>query len=87
MAQFEALLQAARAAARGRLWDPAAADASEALRLWRGEPLADVDSDVLADRLGGGRNPATQSPGIRVIEGPLHGGQGARPPRPFARRR
>jgi DNA-binding SARP family transcriptional activator len=50
VAQFEALLQAARAAARGRLWDPAAADASEALRLWRGEPLADVDSDVLAAR-------------------------------------
>jgi DNA-binding SARP family transcriptional activator/Tfp pilus assembly protein PilF len=47
---FEALLGAARGAARDRLWDQAAAKAREALRLWRGEPLADVGSEVLTAR-------------------------------------
>ena len=48
--RFEALLKAARGAARDRSWDQAATHAREALRLWRGEPLADVDSEVLTAR-------------------------------------
>jgi DNA-binding SARP family transcriptional activator len=50
VSRFEALLGAARAAARDSLWDQAATHARAALRLWRGEPLADVDSEVLAAR-------------------------------------
>jgi DNA-binding SARP family transcriptional activator len=48
--RFEALLTAARAAAREGSWDVAAAQAGTALSLWRGEPLADVESEVLALR-------------------------------------
>lgn len=48
--RFEVLLGTARAAARDGLWDQAATDARAALRLWRGEPLADVDSELLAAR-------------------------------------
>jgi DNA-binding SARP family transcriptional activator len=44
---FEALLDVARAAALDGVWDQAAAHAREALQLWRGEPLADVDSETL----------------------------------------
>ena len=50
VARFEALLGAARAAARDSSWDTAAAEARAALALWRGEPLADVDSELLAAR-------------------------------------
>ena len=50
VARFEALLGAARAAARDSSWKTAAAEASAALSLWRGEPLADVDSEALAAR-------------------------------------
>jgi DNA-binding SARP family transcriptional activator len=50
LTRCEALLAAARAAARDGSWDQAAAHACEALALWRGEPLADVDSEVLAMR-------------------------------------
>jgi DNA-binding SARP family transcriptional activator/Tfp pilus assembly protein PilF len=50
VSRFEALLGAARAAARDGRWDQAATHARAALRLWRGEPLADVDSEVLAAR-------------------------------------
>ena len=50
VARFEALLGAARAAARDSSWETAAAEASAALSLWRGEPLADVDSEALAAR-------------------------------------
>jgi len=50
VSRFEALLDAARAAARDGRWDQAATHARAALRLWRGEPLADVDSEVLAAR-------------------------------------
>jgi DNA-binding SARP family transcriptional activator len=46
----EALLGAARASARDDCWDQAAAQARAALSLWRGEPLADVESDVLVLR-------------------------------------
>jgi DNA-binding XRE family transcriptional regulator len=49
-AQFEALLREARAAARGSRWAEAADRAGVALALWRGEPLADAGSDVLAAR-------------------------------------
>jgi DNA-binding SARP family transcriptional activator len=48
--RFGALADAARAAARGHAWEVAAAQASAALALWRGEPLADVGSEALALR-------------------------------------
>jgi len=48
--RFEVLLAAAQAAARDGSWDQAAMDARGALELWRGEPLADVDSELLAQR-------------------------------------
>jgi DNA-binding SARP family transcriptional activator/tetratricopeptide (TPR) repeat protein len=50
MNRFEGLLGAARAAARDGSWAAAADQAGTALALWRGEPLADVDSEVLAER-------------------------------------
>jgi DNA-binding SARP family transcriptional activator len=50
--RFEALLGSARAAVRDSSWRTAAAEASAALSLWRGEPLADVDSEALAARDG-----------------------------------
>jgi DNA-binding SARP family transcriptional activator len=50
VSRFEALLRSARAAARDRSWDQAATGAGAALALWRGEPLAGVDSEVLAAR-------------------------------------
>ena len=48
--RFEALVEAARAAAWDGSWDTAADQARTALALWRGEPLADVQSEVLALR-------------------------------------
>jgi DNA-binding SARP family transcriptional activator/Tfp pilus assembly protein PilF len=48
--QFEVLLRAARAAASDGSWDAAAARAGAALALWRGEPLADAGSELLAAR-------------------------------------
>ncbi len=48
--QFEVLLRAARQAARDGSWDDVAAQAGAALALWRGEPLADVESELLAVR-------------------------------------
>jgi len=50
LARFEELLEWARTATRSGSWEAAAGHASEALGLWRGEPLADVDSDALAMR-------------------------------------
>jgi DNA-binding SARP family transcriptional activator len=50
VSRFENLLASARAAARVGSWDQATATAREALGLWRGEPLADIESDVLALR-------------------------------------
>jgi DNA-binding SARP family transcriptional activator len=50
IARFEALLREARAAARDCRWPQAAGRAAAALALWRGEPLADTGSDVLAAR-------------------------------------
>jgi DNA-binding SARP family transcriptional activator/Tfp pilus assembly protein PilF len=47
VAQFEAKLVSARAAARAGSWQEAAGRARAALALWRGEPLADVPSAVL----------------------------------------
>jgi DNA-binding SARP family transcriptional activator/tetratricopeptide (TPR) repeat protein len=52
VARFEALLGEARAAARECRWLQAADSAAAALALWRGEPLADAGSDVLALREG-----------------------------------
>lgn len=48
--RFETLLAEARAAARDGRWQEAQARARAALELWRGQPLADVDSDALAAR-------------------------------------
>jgi DNA-binding SARP family transcriptional activator len=48
--RFEALLKSARSAARDGCWDTAADQVRVALALWRGEPLADVESDALALR-------------------------------------
>jgi DNA-binding SARP family transcriptional activator/Tfp pilus assembly protein PilF len=48
--RFQGHLDAARAAARESSWDAAAAQAHEALSLYRGEPLADVDSETLVLR-------------------------------------
>jgi DNA-binding SARP family transcriptional activator/tetratricopeptide (TPR) repeat protein len=50
MTRFEVLLGAARQAARDGSWEIAAAQARTALALWRGEPLADVESELLARR-------------------------------------
>ncbi len=50
VAQFEVLLASARTAARIGSWDQVAARAGAALALWRGEPLEDVESQVLAQR-------------------------------------
>jgi DNA-binding SARP family transcriptional activator/tetratricopeptide (TPR) repeat protein len=46
--RFEGLLGAARQAARNGSWASAATKARAALALWRGEPLADVESELLA---------------------------------------
>jgi DNA-binding SARP family transcriptional activator len=48
--RFETHVSAARMAARDRSWDQARDEAHTALALWRDEPLADVDSDVLTAR-------------------------------------
>jgi DNA-binding SARP family transcriptional activator/Tfp pilus assembly protein PilF len=50
VSRFESLLQAAQAAARAGRWQACADQAGQALALWRGEPLADVDSEVLVLR-------------------------------------
>jgi DNA-binding SARP family transcriptional activator len=51
VSRFEAHLAAAREAARVGSWETAAGRARAGLALWRGEPLADVDSDLLATRV------------------------------------
>jgi DNA-binding SARP family transcriptional activator/tetratricopeptide (TPR) repeat protein len=48
--RFETHLAAARAGAGNGSWDMAAEQARAGLALWRGEPLADVESDLLAIR-------------------------------------
>jgi DNA-binding SARP family transcriptional activator len=48
--RFERLLGSARAAAGNRCWEQVAADAAQALALWRGESLAGVESERLATR-------------------------------------
>jgi DNA-binding SARP family transcriptional activator/tetratricopeptide (TPR) repeat protein len=50
VARFEALAGAARAAARAGRWDQVSRQARAALSLWRGDPLVDAGSKVLADR-------------------------------------
>jgi DNA-binding SARP family transcriptional activator len=47
VSRFETLCGTARQAARRGGWEEAAARLREALGLWRGEPLADVPSDLL----------------------------------------
>jgi DNA-binding SARP family transcriptional activator/Tfp pilus assembly protein PilF len=48
--RFRDLLAAARAAGRDGQWQAAAEQASSALDLWRGDPLADVESELLLRR-------------------------------------
>jgi DNA-binding SARP family transcriptional activator/tetratricopeptide (TPR) repeat protein len=48
-ARFEVLGREAGAALRGEDWDTASARAGQALALWRGDPLADVASQMLRD--------------------------------------
>ncbi len=50
--RFEYLLRDARVAARDARWTDTASQAAAALALWRGEPLADVGSDLLTAREG-----------------------------------
>jgi DNA-binding SARP family transcriptional activator len=50
VSRFQTSLARAQAAARDRKWEQASAQASAALLLWRGEPLADVGSELLAQR-------------------------------------
>jgi len=50
--RFEGLLRDARTAAREARWPDAAGHAAAALALWRGEPLADLGSDLLPTREG-----------------------------------
>ncbi|HEY2674565.1 MAG TPA: BTAD domain-containing putative transcriptional regulator [Rugosimonospora sp.] len=50
VSRFEDLLETARASAQAGAWDETAARARAALALWRGEPLADVESAALALR-------------------------------------
>jgi DNA-binding SARP family transcriptional activator len=50
LARFEDLLAKARRAAREASWHQAAEQSRAALSLWRGEPLADVESEVLVLR-------------------------------------
>jgi DNA-binding SARP family transcriptional activator len=64
VSRFENLLASAAAAARVGSWDQAAALAQEALWLWRGEPLADIDSDVLALR----ERPRLAELGLQAVE-------------------
>jgi DNA-binding SARP family transcriptional activator/tetratricopeptide (TPR) repeat protein len=52
VARFEDMLRRARAAARDASWGDAAEAAGSALSLWRGTPLADVESDTLTSRQG-----------------------------------
>jgi len=49
---FEGLLRDARTASREARWPDAASHAAAALALWRGEPLADLGSDLLSAREG-----------------------------------
>ena len=49
--RMQELLASALAATRGGAWERASALAAGAVLLWRGEPLAGVDSDVLARRI------------------------------------
>jgi DNA-binding SARP family transcriptional activator len=50
VSRFEALQAQARHAARDGAWDQAAVTLRQALSLWRGQPLADVPSELLAQR-------------------------------------
>jgi DNA-binding SARP family transcriptional activator len=50
VARLKTLLTSARSAARSAAWEKTAAQARAALALWRGQPLADVESDMLAQQ-------------------------------------
>ncbi len=50
VSRFQTSLARAQAAARDRRWEQASAQAAAALLLWRGEPLADVGSELLRQR-------------------------------------
>jgi DNA-binding SARP family transcriptional activator len=79
ISRFETLLTAAQASARNEAWETAAAQARSALRLWRGEPLADLESGLLASRevprLAELRDAGPGSPARgRPVPGPRRGG-------------
>jgi DNA-binding SARP family transcriptional activator len=65
--RFDDLLREARRAAREGQWQAAADHASAALTLWRGEPLADVGSDLLPTREG----PRLAELRLQALEGRL----------------
>lgn len=50
VARFEEQISAARAGAKADAWGEARARAVQALSLWRGKPLADIDSELLGAR-------------------------------------
>jgi DNA-binding SARP family transcriptional activator/tetratricopeptide (TPR) repeat protein len=50
VSRFEALAESAKKAAASGSWQAAVSQAAQALALWRGEPLADVESEALALR-------------------------------------
>ena len=68
LTRFEALLALAQSAARDGAWDQAADRARAALALWRGEPLADVESELLAIvRVAGRPTPGKAAGGDAII--------------------
>jgi DNA-binding SARP family transcriptional activator len=64
VSRFAKLLASARAAARVGSWDQAAVLVREALSLWRGEPLTDIESDALALR----ERPRLAELGLQAVE-------------------
>lgn len=63
VSRFETLCGAARQAARRGGWEESAARLREALALWRGEPLADVPSDLLLRKV-----PRLAELGLQALE-------------------
>jgi DNA-binding SARP family transcriptional activator len=66
LTRMRELLASARAAIRGDAWDQASALAAGAVLLWRGEPLAGVDSAVLASAIPGLTETCLQAAEIRL---------------------
>jgi DNA-binding SARP family transcriptional activator len=62
--RFEASLESALRNARGEAWQAAADEAEAALELWRGQPLAGIESELLEQR----ELPRLEGLGLRAIE-------------------